>query len=91
MGVWAYGRVGGRASLRMDERDRSIPIEARSKSKVTSLPLRPADPPIRRPPTRRYADTPIRRYAPLMDLRAGDTALNICGALRQGNQVAFEV
>jgi hypothetical protein len=43
-----YRRVGVRASLRMDERDRSISIEARSKSKVTALPLRNADTPIRR-------------------------------------------
>jgi hypothetical protein len=48
-------RFGVRASLRMDERDWRIPIEPRSKSKVTSLPLRHADTPIRR--YDRYADT----------------------------------
>src|SRR4029077_3834032 len=41
-------RVGVRGSLRMDERDWGIPIEPKSNSKVTSLPLRNADTPIRR-------------------------------------------
>jgi hypothetical protein len=44
------GGIGVRASLRMDERDWRIPIEPRSKSKVTSLPLRYANAAI--PPTR---------------------------------------
>jgi hypothetical protein len=47
VGMLAYRRVGVRASLRMDERDWRIPIEPRSKSKVTSLPLPHADTPTR--------------------------------------------